>query len=238
MDKSKFKSALPTVLQPWSDFLADCAEARGVSPWILAGLMMRETNGGQARGCKPLGARCTGDFTPRRVGTAYIQASGHVYRVGASGMPEDGQGWGRGLMQIDWGVHNEWCATHDWGDPRVNVDKAASIMQTNLAFFSAPANHSGVPIDGWRLLRGLPQYGIQPWLSKYGAGMPPGGRAVDPRPLAGAALENAANAAYNAGVGGVLQAVALGIPAEAACAGQDYVTWFTTRIAQWQRGVG
>lgn len=146
-------------------------------------------------------------------------------------------------MQIDFGAHNAWFASGaNWGDPQTNINKGAEILKGQLDFFRKPAG-SGVMVDCWRLTTGLPQYRIAPW-SKYGnvPTCPPGAKTVgpfkDPRPLAGPVLWEAAIAAYNAGPSGALQAVALGFPGEAATTGQDYVSWFTTRVAAWSARMG
>jgi hypothetical protein len=53
--------------------------------------------------------------------------------------------------------------------------------------------------------------------------------------LTGAKLYEAAIAAYNTSYGAVLQALALGLPAEAGTAHQSYVTNFLARVAAWSR---
>jgi hypothetical protein len=130
----------------------------------------------------------------------------------------------------------------NWGDPQTNINKGAEILKSRLDFFRSNPG-AGVMVECWRLTRGLPQYKIDPW-SKYGPvpACPAGAKTVgpfkDPRPLAGPALWEAAIAAYNAGPAGPLQAIALGFPGEAATTGQDYVSWFTTRVAAWSARMG
>lgn len=229
-DYSKFKAALPANLARYADQLRIESFNAAVSPWILAGIMQRESNAGLA--LTPHDHGGTGDTHPRRPGTRY--ASGYV--VGPSGMPEDGLGWGRGLMQIDYGVHHEWVTTHDWREPRVNIAKAASILSGFLSFFStAPVHASAVMVDAWRLdglhdAKGVTL--VHGWKDKYD--LASRGPFVDPRPLSGAVLVHAALAAYNANSTGVLEAIAAGLTPDAATSGNDYSNWILIRVNAWE----
>lgn len=223
---------LPYNLARWVPNIISAANSYGVSPFILAGIMLRESNGGAALtpANDPAG---TGDFIPRWSG-AYFK-----YASPTTGLPPDGRGWGRGLMQLDYGVHNAWAISSAWYDPQVNIDKAASLVKEQMAFFQKASTGQSIYVDTWRLTTGMPQYNIQPWSQRYGVNVPiPSGAAKvgpfrDPRPLSGDALQAAAFAAYNAGPTGVLQALALGLPAEAATTGQDYVSWLSSKMASW-----
>lgn len=232
--EAAFRLALPSEISQWSTQILRASEAYGVSPWVLAGLMYRESSGGNA--LKPKGPAGTGDFSARTPGKTYKQPDGSLYTVGATGLPEDGGGWGRGLMQIDWGVHHQWCTTHRWDDAQTNLNKAAELFRDNLAFFSRPAG-ALVPIDSWRLNTGAAYAKVEPWRTRYAGALARFPGAVppqpDPRPLAGDDLYAAALAAYNAGPSGVLQALALGLPPDAPTAKQDYVTWMMTRVGGW-----
>lgn len=239
-----FQAALPPELRRWAAQLLSSAKKYDVDPWTLAGIMYRESLGGAALSPRndPAG---TGDFIARPAGRTWVQPDGSRYVVGASGMPEDGLGWGRGLMQIDWAVHHAWFKQvgSAWRDPQVNVDKGAELLAERVRFFSASPGKP-VMVDVWRITTGLPQYRIAPWRTKYPSApmpnIPAGAKQVgpftDPRPLKGSAVYEAAVASYNAGQGGVLQALALGLPAEAPTTGQDYVSWFLQRIGTWSRG--
>jgi len=44
-------------------------------------------------------------------------------------------GHGHGLSQIDDRTWGAWLATHDWGDPAVNLDKGAEILAASLRAF-------------------------------------------------------------------------------------------------------
>lgn len=229
---ASFASFLPAVLRPYAQHFLNAAQTYDVNPWVLAGICYRESLGGTQ--LRPQGPTGTGDFTPRGASSTYFR-----FANPSTGLPPDGKGWGRGLMQIDFGAHNAWVLANQWWDPQININKAAEILRSRLDFFASSPS-SGVVIDCWRINSGMPQIGIQPWKTKYpSAPFPPcnASRSAvalrDPRPLAGVALQEAAVAAYNAGPAGVLQAIALGLPAEAPTAGQDYVSYFTTRIASW-----
>ena len=218
------EEALEYAVECW-----DAAVTHGVDPWHLVAILWRESLAGTAPGYSPKNSpEGTGDRIPRRAGGTYTQLSGKVYTIPASGLPEDGQGWGRGLMQIDWGVHHEWCLTGVWKTAAGSFDYAAKLLaDIRRALGSAGPCPPAAP---WRLEHGLPQYKVQPWKGLYPLLHAP----INPRPLSGIDLDRAALAAYNAGIGGVLQALSVGAPAEAATAGQNYVTWCEKHIANWK----
>lgn len=230
-----FAAALPSTVGRYATQILNAASTYNVNPWVLAGIMYRESLGGAALtpANDPGG---TGDFTPRWSGL-YAK-----YANPATGLPPDGKGWGRGLMQIDYGVHNAWILANNWADPQTNINKAAQIFAEHLNYFARQPTTPTVAIECWRITNGMPQIKIAPWREKYpNARLPactagakyasPLGR--DIRPLSGAKLYEAALASYNAGTSGVLQALGVGLPAEAATAHQDYVSWFTSRLGSW-----
>jgi hypothetical protein len=231
-----FNARLPSGLRPWASLFVKAGQTYNVNPWLLAGICWNESRGGSA--LKPVGAGGTGDFITR--------SSGHVtwkFANPATGLPPDGLGWGRGLMQIDYGVHNDWVTKNNWADPVVNINKAAEIFRMHMDYFRSQPG-SPVFIDCWRLTRGIPQYRIEPWRPKYGERLPicsSGAARVgpypDPRPLSGQVLYEAALASYNAGFGGVLQAVALKIVPEAPTTGQDYVSKILRNVEVWKHGI-
>lgn len=226
-----FALALPSVLRPWAQLFMSAGRIHGVDPWILAAICYQESLGGTA--LKPPGPGGTGDFTPRGPGSKYFQ-----YADPKTGLPPDGRGWGRGLMQIDYGVHNAWIVANNWSDPRTSIEKSASIFAEHLRFFQQPPNAAGVTVECWRITKGMPQIGISPWQTKYPGAYPAclNGKTAplkDPRPLTVVTQYEAALAAYNAGSSGVLQALAMGLPAEAVTAGQSYVSHAATRLAAW-----
>jgi len=194
--------------------------------------MQRESNGGHA--LSPPGPAGTGDVHPRKPGTTYL-ADGR-YVVGPTGLPEDGFGWGRGLMQIDYGVHNAWATSADWRQPLVNITKAGELLRRLTTFFETPQSGAGVMIDRWRFTGLHDQKGVTivaGWQDKYGLGS--AGPYVDPRPLTDPRkLTLAALAAYNAGQSGVLEAIAASLPADAPTAGNDYASWILNRVEAWE----
>ena len=164
----------------------------------------------------------SGDFAPRW---------GNSYANPATGLPPDGLGWGRGLMQIDYSANHAWVTSNPWQDPQTSINKAADIYRTFQSFFQQPHQGESIAIDYWRVHNGLPSANVLPWLTKYGGSYP--GSAPDPRPLSGDQLREATVAAYNAGTAGPLQALAVGLPAEAVTANQNYVSTFLRYVPQW-----
>ncbi len=75
------------------------AARHGHRPEVVAGIMMRETEGGLSRWCDPQGPACLGD-------------NGH----------------GHGLMQIDDRSFPEYCAGPEWQDPVSNIDFGCRVL--------------------------------------------------------------------------------------------------------------
>ena len=248
-----FKAALPSGVARWSTQILSAAQRYGVDPWVLAGIMYVETHGGDAPGYEPKGSAAgTGDFIPRAPSgttppSGWVTSGWAKYANPATGLPPDGKGWGRGLMQIDYGAHNAWVTTSAWYDAQTNINKGAELLRANLDFFKkSVAPGTRVTVEAWRVLRGM-GYGIEPWKDKYGVPVPPpnsvivrnakgevtGYSVLDPRPITGALLYPAAIVAHNTGPGGVLQALALGLPVEAPSTRQNYFTKFMERVGTW-----
>jgi hypothetical protein len=209
-----FQFALPGDVGKYVFLLADAAKKYGVPSSLLAGIMWRESNGGAA--LRPPGPTGTGDFTPRGPNSTYFK-----YANPQTGLPPDGLGWGRGLMQIDYGVHNAWITSNDWGNAPINIGKAAEILRDFYSYFQRSPG-GPVTIDAWR----MPKFSaMRPGLTQ--------GPYRDPRPLSGPLLTEAALAAYNAGSSGVLQAIAAGLPASTPTTGGEYASWIVSRVSDW-----
>lgn len=244
-----FKAALPSNVGQYASQILAAAQQYGVDPFALAAIMYNESRGGVATGYTPQGPGGTGDFVrrspsspppagklPSPVGdTGWVQSGYAKYANPATGLPPDGLGWGRGLMQIDYGANNAWVIANPWWDAQTNINKAAEIYATFQRVFQE--NHQGqsLAIEQWRVTTGKPQtgYNIQPWAAKY-----PGhtfmSSVPDPRPLYGQQLVDATIASYNAGTSGPLQAIASGLPAEAVTANQNYVSKFLALVPGWR----
>ncbi|MFZ2152104.1 MAG: hypothetical protein WAV09_03290 [Minisyncoccia bacterium] len=233
-----FRTVLPPAVGQYAEHILKAAQQYGVDPWALAAIMYNESRGGVATGYRPQGPTGTGDFTPRGPKGVSLppgwQASGYAkYANPATGLPPDGKGWGRGLMQIDYGAHNAWVISNNWADAQTNINKAAELYRANQSFF-ARAPGGAIAIEQWRVTTGMPGpgYNIQPWATKYGRAFPTS--APDPRPLSGQQLMDATIASYNAGTSGPLQAIAVGLPAEAVTANQNYVSKFLALVPGWK----
>lgn len=222
-----FAAALPPGVRMYSVEILTAARKYNVSPWLIAGVMYRESGGGTQ--LRPPGPSGTGDFLARSATSTYMKQG---YGNPATGLPPDGLGWGRGLMQIDYGAHNAWVQSHNWQDPQTNIDYAASLLAGHQNYF-ASGGGGAVNIEPWRFSTGYSAGGkllVPPW-STYG--LTPRAVAADPRPLTGTALAEATLAAYNAGRGGVLQALAVGLSPAKATAHGDYADWILSRVAGW-----
>lgn len=227
-----FKLALPAGVSTYSEQILNAAKKYSIDPWVLAGIMYNESRGGLATGYSPQGPGGTGDRIARREGNAYFK-----YADPVTGLPPDGLGWGRGLMQIDYGVHNTWVTTNNWRDAQTNINKGAEIFRWNLDYFASKPGPD-IAVESWRITTGMPQYGIQPWGVKWPRATPWPKTVKDPRPLSGSLLYESAIAAYNSSFKAVLQAVALGLPPEAPTAHNTYVTKFLSVIAPWKAKLG
>lgn len=229
--EAAFAAALPPGPRSYAGQILAASFKYGVSPWLIAGVMYRESTGGRA--LRPPGPAGTGDFLARGPGSKWFK-----YANPATGLPPDGLGWGRGLMQIDYGVHNAWILSNDWQNPQVNIDYATSLLAAEQKYFAARPG-GPVSIEPWRILRGYSAGGkllVPPW-QNYGVS-PTLKSAPDPRPLSGTRLAEATLAAYNAGRGGVMQALAAGLSPARATSNADYGDWILSRVSVWMNAFG
>lgn len=198
LDSACFSKALPLRVRPYAYAILEAANAL-VSPFLLFGLGDRETFWGTARAYK----EHTGDWSPRHWSMERIRLFPHVKIIERQGdkalvMPEDGLGWGRGLLQLDFAAEYAWLARSDWRDPEVNIRKGVEHLKTKFTFMGSTEPVIGVT-DG-KVVTISPQFARR-W--SLAAGTSP-----DPRPLIGGALEAASVAAYNAAKENVLRAIA------------------------------
>ncbi|UEM24411.1 NlpC/P60 family protein (plasmid) [Skermanella mucosa] len=100
--------------------IIDAAAAKhGTGTALIAGLGSRESAWG--RSLKPTGPEGTGDFMARNP---------RGDRTG--GLPPDGRGFGRGLLQIDWDWH-PFARASGWEDPAANIHYGTALLAENLA---------------------------------------------------------------------------------------------------------
>lgn len=221
-----FSAVLPPGVRLYADEILAASRKYGVSPWLIAGVMYRESSGGTS--LRPPGPGGTGDFLARSPSSTYFK-----YADPSTGLPPDGLGWGRGLMQIDYGANNAWVQSHNWADPQTNIDYATALLAQNQSFFTRAAG-ADVPIDNWRITQGYSAGGKQlvaPW-STLGVD-PSTTSAPDPRPLDGDDLAAATLAAYNGGQSGALQALAVGLSPAKATSNGEYADWILSHVATW-----
>ncbi len=95
------------------------ATRHGHRPEVIAGIMMRETEGGLSLWCNPPGPACLGD-------------NGH----------------GHGLMQIDDRSFPEFCAGPEWKDPALNIEFGCRVLADKRAYLRDHlTNGSGLSDD-------------------------------------------------------------------------------------------
>jgi Transglycosylase SLT domain len=99
----------------------------GVATELIYGIGSRESAWGLT--LRPPGPAGTGDWKAR-----------------SGKMPPDDQGWGRGLMQIDYAAH-PFAQTGDWKDPAENIDYACEFLASEVKFF---ANNNDPGVDPTR----------------------------------------------------------------------------------------
>jgi|WetSurMetagenome_2_1015567.scaffolds.fasta_scaffold02703_2 hypothetical protein len=104
----------------YQDAIREAAGRAQLPTSIICGIGSRESRWGLA--LKPLGPGGRGDFSKRPP------------RGGRTGQePNDGGGYGRGLMQIDYDFH-EFARTGNWQDPYSNLMYAADVLGKNRTF--------------------------------------------------------------------------------------------------------
>jgi hypothetical protein len=122
-------------LERYADAVTAAAAQYGVPAAVVAGIGSRESGWGLR--LRPAGPTGTGDWLPRRYPTRY--------RSGP--FPPDGEGFGRGLMQIDFDAH-PFARTGTWRDPAANIKYGVSVLAQASAFLDGR-----VKLVGDRLLR-------------------------------------------------------------------------------------
>ena len=99
------------------------ARAVGVAPAVVAGIGSRESGWGLL--LKPAGPAGCGDATRRA----------HPKGDRPGGLPPDGLGFGRGLMQIDWDAH-PFARGEDWKDPDQNIAYGCRVFENGRALLA------------------------------------------------------------------------------------------------------
>lgn len=210
-----FRRVIPASAARYAEPILAAASATGISPFVIVALGLRETAWGTTTALRPPagGPSAVGDATPRwhsstrlanaekigatRTGRTRTTAAGTVqYEVQAPPIGIDGaRGWGMGLMQLDAESYPHLVTSGRWRDPVYNVLEGAKRLRTAYDFFGRTP--VGTPLA---ILKGRP----------------------DPRPLTGRKRRDAAIAAYNAGEGNVIRAIANGQPPSSVTTGGDY----------------
>ncbi len=107
---------LPAAAQQYADVIEQVATESGERPQVLTAIGWRETRWGTSPDLDVQGPSDFGDPLP-----------------GPYAIPDDGRGWGRGLMQIDF----QRAETINWEDPLTNVREAAKVLAEKRAYISS-----------------------------------------------------------------------------------------------------
>lgn len=121
------------VAKPYADYIRWAAQDAGVHQSIICGMGSRESRWGLA-----LRPDLTGDFTPRNRPNEFRNGN----------MPNDGKGFGRGLMQIDYDAH-AFARTGEWKDAGRNIAYGGTVLRDNIKFLKQRLPH----LTGQALLR-------------------------------------------------------------------------------------
>jgi hypothetical protein len=208
--------ALPAAAQPYADLIEKVtARHPSIRPSWTVALGMRESKWGTSPGYKPKGPSGTGDWVARQ-GSWLSDKNAQAVNVLPAGwskpkgssppwaIPKDALGWGRGLMQIDYG--NTVARRINWSDAEANIDAGLTILGEALSYFATPPKTPTVKVGPAAAKR----RGVSP------------GTYPDKRPLAGEDLLAAAIAAYNQGALNSLISLAVGVDVDATTTGKDY----------------
>jgi soluble lytic murein transglycosylase-like protein len=116
--------------EKYREFIEQAADRHGFQPCVIAGVGSRESHWGLA--LRPEEPGGTGDFIKRRSPTRYRQGP----------LPDDGGGFGRGLMQIDFDAH-EFARSGEWKDPERNVDYGGRVLADSRDYMRLKTSVAG-----------------------------------------------------------------------------------------------
>jgi hypothetical protein len=111
------------IRETYGGMIADAALKHRHRPEVLAGIVMRETNGGLSPLLDRQGPEGRGD------------------------RDKQGRCHGHGLCQIDDRSFPEFCAGPDWKDPAKNIDMGAWVLSRKRAFLAAKTLGLRLTID-------------------------------------------------------------------------------------------
>jgi len=107
--------------QAYADYIRWSGQEAGVHQSIICGIGSRESRWGRA--LRPPTPDGTGDFARR----------GRTNEFRHDGLPPDGKGFGRGLMQIDYDAH-EFARGNLWKEPARNIAYAGGVLRDNIKY--------------------------------------------------------------------------------------------------------
>lgn len=120
-DNPTMMKQLTEVRRNYRRYIESMAQRYNLPPAVICGIGSRESHWGLA--LKPVGPGGRGDFArrpPRGIRRGVI--------------PNDGGGYGRGLMQVDYDWH-EFARTGKWYVPEENINYACQLLDRSRTFF-------------------------------------------------------------------------------------------------------
>ena len=124
---SKYRLEHPTLIRHleaacfYGGLIEQVASHVGLLPSIIAGFGSRQS--GWGTDLSPPGPSGMSDFTPRR----------HRTKQRRGVLPPDGDGFARGLMQLDYDDH-DLARSQEWRDPEANIEAACRAIIDGRAY--------------------------------------------------------------------------------------------------------
>ncbi|HEX7072186.1 MAG TPA: hypothetical protein VF190_15340 [Rhodothermales bacterium] len=105
--------------QQFADYVFEAAHEFRLDPALIFAVMSRESHCGLT-----LDKHGTGDYKPR----PWL----------AKPLPPDGLGWGRSVMQVDYGAH-AFARGNEWKDPRAAIAYGTKVLKDSINYFHTKA---------------------------------------------------------------------------------------------------
>jgi hypothetical protein len=148
---------VPPEAAQYADIIKQVADEQGIDSLLISAIGWRESNWGTSKLLDQQGPGGCGDYMVRSRAWVAKNKPGPTIEVGGlydrwkapKGwtppycVPADSRGWGRGLMQIDYGA----SISIDWTDPYQNITQGAKIWRAKRRYITN--NVSGLSEDAY-----------------------------------------------------------------------------------------